>query len=609
VLATYGSFLLILCASALVGQGLFAICGRREWSWLAPAVGLAVLMPVAWWTVRLPGEGIPDLTAIVLLAVVAAVYLPGRLDDADDAFLIGLPVAGLALLTASLPFIVEGRFGILGTGLNPDMSQHLFAADRLASGGSERLIDAGYPLGPHALVVGVAEAGPSLIHAFNGLTLFVAVAAALAPLALLERLSPARRIVGALLIGFAYMTASYLIQGAFKETIEALLFGAFAIGVQLMTQRRLVGRSVSHHFRGIPLAVLAIGAVYAYSFPGLLWLLGTVAVWALAELVLAWRDRGIAAPIQLLRWSVPTVATALGVFAIAVAPELGRMIDFASFETFDPPGPGLGNLFNPISPLEAFGIWPSGDFRLDPGDGAAPAWAYWAGAGLGAVAVAYGLYWWCARRELAGPAALVAAGVLYVYAHLAGTPYQEAKAIALAAPPAALLAVRALVERIPAIAAVARAPRPSTVVTSATGGAFLAAAAVSSVVALANGPVGPSSYSPALAELRRTLEGSTLVLAPESEMLADEHGRDYLVWELRGNRVCEPMSSLPRRRERPRISQVVTLDWHSGAPFADLDRRTGLGNGYVLWEPSGQRPLPGQGRCPRISVGARADPG
>ena len=38
----------------------------------------------------------------------------------------------LALLAASLPFIVEGRFGILGTGLNPDMSQHLFAADRLA---------------------------------------------------------------------------------------------------------------------------------------------------------------------------------------------------------------------------------------------------------------------------------------------------------------------------------------------------------------------------------------------------------------------------------------------------------------------------------------------
>ena len=49
-------------------------------------------------------------------------------------------VALVAALAASLPFAVEGRFGILGTGLNPDMSQHLFAADRLAGGG-ERAAD------------------------------------------------------------------------------------------------------------------------------------------------------------------------------------------------------------------------------------------------------------------------------------------------------------------------------------------------------------------------------------------------------------------------------------------------------------------------------------
>ena len=57
MLATYGSFLVILAASCLVGQGVFALCGRRQWSWLAPAVGLSVLTAVAWGTVRLPGEG------------------------------------------------------------------------------------------------------------------------------------------------------------------------------------------------------------------------------------------------------------------------------------------------------------------------------------------------------------------------------------------------------------------------------------------------------------------------------------------------------------------------------------------------------------------------
>ena len=36
------------------------------------------------------------------------------------------------------------------------------------------------------------------------------------------------------------------------------------------------------------------------------------------------------------------------------------MIDFHKFETFDPNGPGLGNLFGQVSPFEALGIWPSG---------------------------------------------------------------------------------------------------------------------------------------------------------------------------------------------------------------------------------------------------------
>ena len=75
------------------------------------------------------------------------------------------------------------------------------------------------------------------------------------------------------------------------------------------------------------------------------------------------------------------------------------MVDFASFETFDPSGAGLGNLFNPISPLEALGIWPSGDFRLDPGDGAMPAAGYYLGGALALVALGYGLAWWLRRGE------------------------------------------------------------------------------------------------------------------------------------------------------------------------------------------------------------------
>ena len=55
---------------------------------------------------------------------------------------------------------------------------------------------------------------------------------------------------------------------------------------------------------------------------------------------------------------------------------------------------------------------------------------------------------------------------------------------------------------------------------------------------LANGPVGPRGYSPELAELAGELGPDwTYVLAPV-ELLDDQHGLDYLLWELRGNRIC-----------------------------------------------------------------------
>ena len=486
-------------------------------------------------------------------------------------------MAVVALVAASIPFFVEGRFGILGTGLNPDMSQHLFAADRLAQGEAGRLLEQGYPLGPHALAVAASQAtGASLVHAFGGLTLAIALMAALAPLALLGRLDAWRRALGALLVGLPYLVASYLIQGAFKETMEALFVLGFAIGLHELARGAPWHRNEASRttLAAIPLAALAAGAAYSYSFAGLLWPLGAAGLWALAELALAARRRDLPVPpLALARRAAPAAAVAVGALAVAVAPEVGRMIEFAGFETFDPSGPGLGNLFNPISPLEALGIWPSGDFRLDPGDGAMPAAGFYLGEALGLAALAYGLVWWLRRGERAVPAALAAAAALFAYAHFAGTPYQAAKAIVIASPLAMLIAARALLSAEPLVelgglrGAIARRrggiagalARHQHQLRRGLAVAFLAAAAGSSALALANGPVGPATYSPALTELRPALgRGSTLVLAPQ-RMLAEEHGRDYLVWELRGGRVCVDQMGAPSSSPPPHgAAHVIT---------------------------------------------------
>jgi len=309
---------------------------------------------------------------------------------------------------------------------------------------------------------------------------------------------------------------------------------------------------------------------------------------------------------------------------VAAAPEIGRMVSFASFETFNPPGAGLGNLFNPISPLEALGIWPSGDFRLDPGDGAMPAFGYYLGELLGLAALAYGLAWWLRRSEWAVPSALAVAVVLYAYAHFAGTPYQAAKATVVAAPLAALIIVRSLlspeqiVELGPIRGAVGRTRagpsgaflRWQAPVKTVLAVAFCLAAGACSVVALANGPVGPSTYTPALTELRPKLRsGSTLVLVSRT-VLNDEHGRDYVVWELRGGRVCVRAETsaitgvAPATQAPPGIAHVVTGS-QARPPYGGfrLERKAGP---YTLWA---RHPVPkGHGPCPLIAVGARANP-
>ena len=119
-----------------------------------------------------------------MLTVAAAIWLRGRLEGGGGALRLGWPVAAGALLAASLPFVAEGHFGILGTGFNPDMSQHLLATDRLAHGEGSQLLHQGYPLGPHSIVVALNKGlGIGIVQGFDGLTLAAAAVAALTALA------------------------------------------------------------------------------------------------------------------------------------------------------------------------------------------------------------------------------------------------------------------------------------------------------------------------------------------------------------------------------------------------------------------------------------------
>jgi hypothetical protein len=605
VVGTYAAVLAVSVASLAIGQAAIALCGVRRWSWLAPAVGLATLLAVCWGTARLPGDGAVSVAVVALLAIAAVAYLRRRLVDGGEALRLGAPIALLALVATALPFVAEGHFGILGTSFNPDMSQHLLATDRLAHGESSQLLNQGYPLGPHAIVVALTQRlGISIVHGFTGLTVAVALLASLTALTAFRNQPAHLRIPAALVVGLTYMVASYFAQGSFKETMQALFFLAFVLALR-ESSRNPERRDLSLRF--VPAALLAMGSLYTYSFPGLIWLGGATVIWLLIEASMtrvkdappAGGAVGGPAPEDALATAggggspaatgpagrrlgpAPVRALALGVlcFAVLVAPEIGRMIDFKQFETFDPTGPGLGNLFGQISPFEGLGIWPSGDFRLSPGDGAVPALGYYAAAAFATILLLYGLVVCWRRRETAVIAGLAAAVLAYAAARLGGTPYTAAKAIEIAAPLAALAIVLPLLRR-------------------PVAWLYLLAAAGCSLLALANAPVGPTSYSPALTGLRAEVgEGPTLVLASR-QLLAEEHGAAYIAWELRGGRVCIETSAEPNGQLPPGVRFVVT-ESSSGQPPFDGLRRIRIAPPYSLWERPAAK---GHPPCPLIAV-------
>jgi hypothetical protein len=511
----------LIAASVAAGQAILLLCGRREFSWLAGPVGLAAILVVGGIAIKLPGHGtaVAIALAALLLGSVIVLALLGGAPGFGRSLPVGLGAGLISVAVASIPFVVNGRVGILGVGLvNDDMASHLLIADWLNTrvGQMPGLIDGGYPVGPHSLAAGLSEGlGTGLIEAFAGITLAIPVLTALAAVEALRDLRPLPRILAAALVALPYLAAAYLAQGAFKEPIEALFLLAFAILLPSSTTVR----------RGLPLAVIAAGAVYAYSFPGLFWLLGAAAIYISVALIRGARPVPLRGTRPATPWAGAVVA---GVLVLLIAPELGRIVDFTDFRAFSNStiSSGLGNLRHQLSPLEALGIWPASDFRLSASAATVPAPAFYLGALVAAVALATGLPSWIRRHGEALPAALAAAIVIYLGALAFGTVYTSAKALAIAAPLITLISLGGLLGRERS----QHDPQPEGGKPLWRPGLALALAAgiaLSSFLVLRQAPVAPQDHANQLAELRPMVQGRKVLFL----------GRDnFIAYELRGSR-------------------------------------------------------------------------
>src|SRR3954463_6880655 len=110
---TYAAAALICAASLLVGRAILVFAGRDTWCWLEPAGGFAAIVAVAGVGARLPGGG--TVATGVVMAFAAASLLTLRMPyRLRSAIVEGLPVAIVLAAVLAIPFLVAGRWGLLG---------------------------------------------------------------------------------------------------------------------------------------------------------------------------------------------------------------------------------------------------------------------------------------------------------------------------------------------------------------------------------------------------------------------------------------------------------------------------------------------------------------
>ena len=547
MIGTYASAALICAVSLLVGRALLSLAGRRSWSWLEPGVGLAAVLAVTGLLARAPGHGTSVTLGVVLLVVLAAA-LAWRLPyEAPGALREGLPVALVVALVLVIPFAISGRWGLLGVGFNNDLGLHLAWAEWLRSGFGPAP-DTGYPLGPHGLAVATAAfPGIGLGQAFIGEIIAIGVLTGLTALGALRDLALGRRVLAASLVALPYLAASYFAQAAFKETAEALF--VLTTALYLLTLERAKGsaqqprpssatsqqpqndaagqqppssaanqvpspdtqqrapRAVSGEgtwLAALPPLALAGGIFFSYSFAGLAWPIAIVALWSLTQPPV----RRALRPRALLRFLLrpATLLTLVVLAGLAVVATVVGPFGFAgSFNKV-----AASNTYGPVSPLEALGIWPAANYRLDAAGGAQlPGLA----GAIAALALLAGVAWWARRGELTIPVALGAGALLYLASLPTSGDYSQAKALMIIAPLAMLVAVRPLLSEF-------GGRRPLGIAWSLLAVVFIGGAAYSSFLALRDAPVGPPGHGSELRSFLPIVHGKPVLYAGQDRYAA-----------------------------------------------------------------------------------------
>jgi hypothetical protein len=425
---------------------------------LALSLGCGLLLQACLGGERLPGLLLAPVGFLVIVVVAGIATSRGETASLATPLVVVLALAGAALaypwrrpsldrwaLAAALgvfavyaaPVVLSGHPTFTGYIKLDDTATWMAFVDRLMDHGRDLSglqpstyqttlkvnLPSGYPVGAFLpLGVGAKLTGTDVAWLVQP---YMATTAALLALCLYRLAAPIveSRPWRALVAFGAAQSAllfAYGLWGGNKEVAVALAIAALAATALPAVRADRGWRSV------IPAALACTALLTMVGSGGLVWV---VPILGLAALLL-WRSRGAVA---VLRRAAPLalLVAVLGIPALFAAgvfsPTQGGLTNAAE----------LGNLLAPLNVAQYVGIWPTGDFRLDPGNGALT-WFLIALALIAAVAGA----WLCRRRRAWEPLIYaVGAGVgsLAVFAY--SSPWVGAKALASGSPSLLLLAL------------------------------------------------------------------------------------------------------------------------------------------------------------------------
>jgi hypothetical protein len=422
-------FPLVLTALAL-GCGLLVerIAGIDIPGALLPAVGLGLIIVVAQFF-TLDGA-LAEITTplIVALAVVGFGLSLPTLERGIAWWAVAAAVAVFAIYAA--PIVLSGQATFAGYIKLDDTATWMTLTDRVMEHGRSLSglppstyeatlhfnLASGYPIGVFLpLGVGRALVGQDVAWVIQPYMAYMGMLLALGTWSITEPLvkSAWLRALAAFLAAQSALLFGYYLWGGIKEMAAAAFVASIAALAALAIRDWPTWRPL------IPLAVMSAALIGILSGGGGVWLAPIL----LVVLVVFIRDL-----------EPPEVATRTVIFAASVVVMcLPVIIPGGLLPPTSSPltsATALGNLYHPLNGFQLFGVWPNGDFRLDPGH-LTTTYILIAVAGVAALlglALAVRARSWAIVLYVGG--ALIASLAIFIV----GSPWVGGKALATASP-------------------------------------------------------------------------------------------------------------------------------------------------------------------------------